>query len=375
MSGTKRTKRGKQPWVVVVTGASAGVGRAIVRELARRGASIGLLARGEDGLEGAAIDAAEAGADVLAIPTDVADAAQVEAAAQAVEEQLGPIDIWINNAMATVMAPVKDLDVEDLRRVTDVTYHGTVYGTLSALRRMLPRDRGTIVQVGSALAYRSIPLQAAYCAAKHAVVGFTDSLRSELIHDRSRVRLTAVHLPALNTPQFTWSKTTLDYEPQPLGKIFQPEVAARAIVHAARHPRREYWLGMPTVTAILGQRLAPAAGDWYVARAFEGQQSDEPIDPRRQDNLYAPVPGDHGAHGPFDDKAHERSWQWWLARNRGWLLAAAGIGMAGAVGAAALARRPRRRHRPFLTAEEVVHRPVPAAHSRSRTSPARSSTR
>ena len=372
----RSSKRGKQPWVVVVTGASAGVGRAIVRELARRGAAIGLLARGEDGLEGAAIDAAEAGANALALPTDVADAAQVEAAAAAVEEQLGPIDVWINNAMATVMAPVKDLEVEDLRRVTDVTYHGTVYGTLAALRRMLPRDRGTIVQVGSALAYRSIPLQAAYCAAKHAVVGFTDSLRSELIHDRSRVRLCAVHLPALNTPQFTWSKTTLGHEPQPLGKIFQPEVAARAIVHAARHPRREYWLGMPTVTAILGQRLSPAAGDWYLARnAVEGQQSDEPIDTRRQDNLYAPVPGDHGAHGPFDDRARERSWQWWVARNGGWLLAAAAVGIAGAAGAAALARRPRRRRRPFLTAEEVVHRPVPAAHSNSRTSPARSSTR
>ncbi|HEX5758390.1 MAG TPA: SDR family oxidoreductase [Thermoanaerobaculia bacterium] len=306
----------------------------MARELARRGAAVGLLARGEEGLEAAAVEVREAGGRALALPTDVADPAQVEAAAQAVEETLGPIDVWINNAMVTVMAPVKELTPEDVQRVTDVTYHGTVYGTLAALRRMLPRDRGTIVQVGSALAYRSIPLQAAYCAAKHAVAGFTDSLRSEILHDRSAVRLTAVHLPALNTPQFTWSKTTLDHEPQPLGKIFQPEVAARVIVHAARRPRRrEYWVGASAVVAILGQRIAPAAGDRYLARvAVEGQQSDEPIDPRRRHNLYEPVPGDHGAHGPFDARARARSWQWRLSRNRGWLLAAAGLGAAAALG-------------------------------------------
>jgi NADP-dependent 3-hydroxy acid dehydrogenase YdfG len=334
-------RRRKKPLVVVVTGASAGVGRATARELGRRRAWVGLLARGEDGLEGAALEVEDRGGRALPVVADVADAAAVEAAARAVEEALGPIDVWINNAMVTVMAPVKELAAEDARRVAEVTYLGTVYGTLAALRRMLPRGRGTIVQVGSALAYRAIPLQAAYCAAKHAVVGFTDALRSELIHDRSGVRLTAVHLPALNTPQFTWSKTTLDHEPQPLGTIYQPEVAARAIVHAALHPRRrEYWVGTSTMVAILGQRLAPAVGDRYLARtAVEGQQTDEPIDPRRQDNLSRPVPGDHGAHGPFDDRARGHSVQLWLSQNRGWLLGAAGAAAAAGLGLAAARRR------------------------------------
>ncbi len=354
----KRKKR--HPLVVVVTGASAGVGRAVARRLGRRGASVGLLARGQDGLKQAAIEVEERGGRALAIPADVADAGAVEAAAEAVEAAFGPLDVWINNAMVTVMAPVKELTPGDVRRVTEVTYLGTVHGTLAALRRMLPRDRGTIVQVGSALAYRSIPLQAAYCAAKHAVAGFTDALRSELLHDRSRVRLTSVHLPALNTPQFTWSKTTLDHEPQPLGKIFQPEVAARAIVHAALHPgRREVWVGGTTVVAILGQRLAPGVGDRYLARTgVEGQQTDEPIDPRRRDNLHAPVPGDHGAHGPFDRRAHRASVQAWLSRHRGWLLGAAGAAGA-AAGVAALRLLPGAR-------ETAPATPLPYAGSGSR---------
>ena len=327
-----------RPEVVVVTGASAGVGRAVVREFARRGASIGLLARGKDGLEGARAEVLREGGKALALPTDVAVAEQVEDAARRVEDELGPIDVWVNDAMVTVFSPVKEMTAADYRRVTEVTYLGYVHGALAALKRMLPRDRGTIVQVGSALAYRSIPLQSAYCAAKHAVVGFVDSLRTELIHDGSRVHVTVVHLPALNTPQFTWSKARLPNQPQPVPPIFQPEVAARAIYYAAHHRRREMWVGAPTVVAIAGQKVAPGIADRYLGKTgYAAQQTGRPISPDRRDNLYEPVPGDHGAHGPFDARAAERSYELWASKHRGWLLAAAGG--AAALGLAALGRR------------------------------------
>ena len=301
----------------MITGASAGVGRATVRELARRGVGLGLLARGREGLEGAAREAQRQGAEALVLPVDVADAAAVEEAAAEVERRLGPIDVWINNAMVTVLAPIADLAAEDVRRVTEVTYLGAVHGTLAALRRMLPRDRGTIVQVGSALCYRGIPLQAAYCGAKFALRGFTDSLRSELLHDGSHVHVTMVHLPALNTTQFGWCKTVLPRHPQPVPPIFQPEVAARAIREAASMRRREIWVGLPTVKTVLGSRFVSGFLDHYLARnAYEAQQADRPIAPDRRHNLYEPVPGDHGAHGVFDDRARESSLQ---SRMRRWV--------------------------------------------------------
>jgi NAD(P)-dependent dehydrogenase (short-subunit alcohol dehydrogenase family) len=303
---------------VVVTGASAGVGRAVVRRFARDGARIALLARGVDGLEAARREVEEAGGRALVIPTDVAQWDQVEAAAERVEREFGPIDIWVNNAMASVFSPVHEMQPEEYRRVTDVTYLGVVYGTLAALRRMRPRDRGTIVQVGSALAYRGIPLQSAYCAAKHAIQGFMDSLRSELIHDRSRVHVTMVHLPAVNTPQFRWVKSRLPNKAQPVPPIYQPEVPAEAIHWAAHHRRRALWVGVPTVKAILGDRIAPGLLDHYLAQnGYESQQTDEPDDPNRPNNLWEPVPGDHGAHGVFDDRATGSSPQLWATTHRG----------------------------------------------------------
>jgi short-subunit dehydrogenase len=290
--------------VVVVTGASSGVGRATVRELARLGASVGLLARGQVGLDGALADVDAAGARGLAISVDVADAPAVEAAASRIEAELGPIAAWVNAAMVSVFSPIKAMTAEEIARVTDVTYLGTVHGSLAALRRMLPRDSGVIVQVGSALAYRSIPLQAAYCGAKHAVAGFTDSLRSELLHDRSNVKVTMVQLPALNTPQFDWVRSHLPNRAQPVPPIFQPELAARAIVDAIDHPARETFIGAPTVLAIQGQKLAPALLDRYLAStAYDGQQTDEPDDPDRADNLWEPLDVDLGAHGRFDRPA------------------------------------------------------------------------
>ena len=303
--------------VVVITGASAGAGRATVREFARRGAWIGLIARGRDGLEAAAREVEEAGGRALVLPCDVADAGEVEAAAARVEAELGPIDIWINNAMASVFSPIVEITPQEFRRVTDVTYHGTVHGTMSALRRMLPRDRGTIVQVGSALAYRGIPLQSAYCGAKHAVQGFTESLRCELLHDGSRVHVTMVQLPALNTPQFSWVKSRLPREPQPVPPIFQPEVAARAIHYAAYARRREMSVGFPTVQAIYGNALAPGFADRFLARTgYEAQQTNDLVAPGRRDNLWEPVPGDHGAHGSFDGRAKSFSVQSWLNQHR-----------------------------------------------------------
>jgi NAD(P)-dependent dehydrogenase (short-subunit alcohol dehydrogenase family) len=322
----------KKRAVVVITGASSGVGRATVREFARQGAWLGLLARGVDGLQGAKREVEAAGGKALALPTDVADPAQVEAAAAAVEKKLGPIDIWINNAMTSVFSPVKEMKPEEYQRVTQVTYLGAVYGTLTALRRMLPRDSGVIVQVGSALAYRSIPLQSAYCGAKHALAGFTDSLRCELYHDKSNVRLTMVQLPALNTPQFDWVKSRLKHKAQPVPPIYQPEVAARAIYWAAHHSPRQLLVGGSTVLAIQGNKVAPGFADRYLGRTgYQAQQvMTELEDPRRPYNLWKPVPGDHGAHGRFEDRARDDSLQLWAATHKGWL----GLGVAAVVGAA-----------------------------------------
>lgn len=318
-----------RPDVVVVTGASAGLGRAIVRKFARQGAHIGLLARGRDGLEGARREVEALGGRALAIPLDVADAEAVEEAAESVEREFGPIDIWINNAMVSVFSPVKEMRPEEYKRVTEVTYLGVVYGTLAALKRMLPRDRGVIVQVGSALAYRGIPLQSAYCAAKHAIQGFNDSLRSELIHDNSNVRLTMVQLPAMNTPQFSWVKSRLPRKPQPVPPIYQPELGAEAVLFAAHNDRREMYVGYPTVEAIVADKIAPGFADWYLARnGYDAQQTNEPVEPDRRDNLWEPVPGDHGAYGTFADRAIASSPQLWASKNRNWLVLA-GAGLTG----------------------------------------------
>ena len=313
--------------VVVITGASAGVGRATAREFAKHGASIGLLARGRDGLEAARLEIKAAGGSALVLPTDVSDPVQVETAADHVENEFGPIDVWINNAMTSVFSPIKEMTAAEFKRVTEVTYLGYVHGTLAALRRMLPRDRGTIVHVGSALAYRSIPLQAAYCAAKHAILGFFAALRTELIHDGSHVHTTMVQMPALNTPQFGWVKSKLPRKAQPVPPIYQPEVAARAIYYAAHHPeRREYYAAWSVVEAIVGNKLAPSFADHYLARVGYGaQQHDGLEDPDRPNNLWQPVPGDHGAHGAFDQRARNTSAELW-AESHALLTAIAALG-------------------------------------------------
>ena len=312
--------------VVVVTGGSGGVGRAVVRMLGARGDSVGILARDTDGLHAAESEVRAAGSKALAVPTDVADYEQVERAAVRVEESLGPIDVWINCAMTSVFAPFKEMAPEDFRRVTEVTYLGYVYGTMTALRRMLHRDRGIIVQVGSALAYRGIPLQSAYCGSKHAITGFMDSLRTELLHDRANVRVTEVHLPALNTPQFDWVKSLLPRRAQPVPPIYQPEVAARAVLWAVDHPeRRSYWVGATTTATIIANRFVPRLLDHYLARSgYESQQTGEPEDPTRPNNLWEPVREDHGAHGRFDDRSHHRSPQFWLSTHRRWAVLAGG---------------------------------------------------
>jgi NAD(P)-dependent dehydrogenase (short-subunit alcohol dehydrogenase family) len=326
--------------VVVITGASAGVGRATARQFAQAGWRVALLSRGLDGLAAASADVARAGGEPLALQVDVADADQVEAAAADIEAQWGAIDVWINNAMATIFAPLQDITPTDFKRATEVTYLGSVWGTQAALRRMRARNAGTIVQVGSALAYRSIPLQAPYYGAKAALRGFTDALRCELAHEGSRVHVTMVQLAAFNTPQFEWGRTTLPRRPRPMGKVFQPELAAHAIYWAATHRRRELWAGWPAVQAILGTRLAPGVLDRVLGRrAVAGQQSDEPLPQGRTDNLWSPVAGDFGAHGRFDAQAHTRSTQMWLTMQRDALLPAAALLLAAGVLFTRLLRR------------------------------------
>jgi NAD(P)-dependent dehydrogenase (short-subunit alcohol dehydrogenase family) len=328
------SKRG----IVVVSGASAGIGRATARRFAQAGWRVAVFARGTDGLDAAAREIANLGGEAMAIALDVADEAAIEAAADRVEREWGPIDVWINNAMVTAYCEFMDMSPQDFRRATEVTYFGSVWGIRAALKRMLPRDRGAIVQVGSALAYRSIPLQSAYCGAKSALRGFIDSLRSELLHDGSRVHLTMVQLSAFNTPQFDWGKTCIPKQPQPVPPIFQPEVAAEGIYYAATHRRRELWVGWPAVKAILAQKLIPGILDRNLAkRGYDGQHTNDPLPPGRRDNLYEPVPGDHGAHGRFDARSMPRSVQLWLDMNRTLLLGAAML--AAALGGVALARR------------------------------------
>ena len=325
--------KARTPEVVVVTGASAGVGRAIARAFARRGAYIGLLARGHAGLEGARREVEELGGQALALPTDVAEASQVEAAAARVEETFGSIGIWVNDAMTSVFSPALEMTPEEYKRVTEVTYLGTVYATLAALRRMLPRNRGRIIQIGTALAYRAIPLQSAYCGAKHAIQGFTEPVRSELIHDKSNVKITMVQLPAVNTPQFGWVKSRLPHKAQPVPPIYQPEVIADAVTWVADHDRRQFFIGGSTVIVIQGDKLAPGFGDWYLGKTgYTSQQISEPEDPNRPHNLWEPVDEqyDYGAHGAFDDRARSRSWQLWADTHRGWL-ALMGAGIAGGI--------------------------------------------
>lgn len=322
------------PRVIVITGASAGVGRATARAFAAEGAHIALIARGEEGLAAAKRDVELLGGRALVVPADVADADAVEAAAEAAEREFGPIDVWVNVAMVTVLSPVAKMKPDEYKRVIEVNYLGYVYGTLAALKRMLPRDRGRIIQVGSALAYRGIPLQSAYCASKHAINGFMDSLRSELLHAGSRVNVCMLQMPGMNTPQFDWARSRMPNQAQPVPPIYQPEVAAKAIVFASHHDRREIYVGAPTVATIIGNKLLPGLMDRYLARTcIEGQQTDTPRDPDQPDNLFQPVPGDHGAHGRFDSRAHAFSPQLWTDEHRvpialGLLgLLAAGIGV------------------------------------------------
>jgi len=324
-----------KPQVVVVTGASGGVGRAIAHAFAKRGAHVGLLARGQKGLDDAAREVESFGGQALAVPTDVSDHRQVEAAAQQVQDRFGDIDVWVNDAMATVFARFVDTEPEEFKRATEVTYLGAVYGTMAALKRMTARDRGTIVQVGSALAYRAIPLQAAYCGSKFGIRGFTDSIRVELKHDKSNVHITMVQLPGVNTTQFNWCRSKLSRHPMPVPPIYQPEIPAEAVYWAAQHRRREVWVGYSAVQAILGNKIAPSFADWYLARTgFQGQQIDDmPVGPDRPDNLYEPVPDKAATHGIFDAQAKTRSPQLWAATHRpvvlGTLAGVAGAAIAG----------------------------------------------
>ncbi len=326
--------------VVVITGASGGVGRAAARRFAADGARVALIARGQRGLEAAAREVREAGGEAMTLPIDVADAEQVEGAAAAVEEQFGPIDVWVNDAMVTVYAEFLNIEPAEYRRATEVTYLGMVWGTRAALKRMVPRDRGSLVQVCSALSYRGIPLQAAYCGAKHACKGFTESVITELLHHKSRVQVSMIQLPGINTTQFTWGRTKLPRQTTPVPPIYQPEVAADAIHYAAHHKRRQIWVGIPTVMNIIGERVAPWLLDRYLARTgFESQMTEAPLDPDGHDNLFDPVEEDRGAHGPFDEQAHAVSPQYELAKRRGAVLA--GVGVAAAAAGAAVARSVR----------------------------------
>lgn len=308
--------------VVVITGASSGVGRAIARAFGQEQARVALIARNEEALQHAAEEIRAAGGEARVFPIDVSEAEAVQAVADAVVDTWGRIDRWVNCAMVSVFSPVKEMTPDEYLRVTKVTYLGYVYGTLAALKHMLPRDEGHIIQIGSALTYRSIPLQSAYCAGKAAIRGFTDSLRSELIHDRSRVKISMIQLPAVNTPQFDVVRTRLPNHPQPVPPIYQPEVIARAVVYVSRHPTRELWLGASAWKAILAQRIAPRFADWYLARTnYRAQQTDEPVPKGRPDNLYRPVPGDRGAHGDFDDRSRRHSPLLWMRTHRGWMAA------------------------------------------------------
>lgn len=328
--------------VIVVTGSSAGLGRAIAHGFAKRGARIGLIARNPEALNAAKEECEKLGGQALALPLDVSDAEAVEGAASRVEEEYGPIDVWVNDAMVSVFSPVKEMEASDYKRVTDVLYLGFVHGTLAALKRMLPRDRGTIIQIGSALAYRSIPLQSAYCACKHAINGFTDSLRCELYHDHSNVKVTAVHMPAMNTTQFDWVKNRMPHDTQPVPPIYEPELAAEVVVAAgfAKNPRREYWVGMPTVAAIIGQKFVPGLLDKYLGKTgYKSQQiPNEPKDPNAPNNLYDYVPGLHSARGKFADRSTMTSAEVFLVLNRN-LFALGVAALLVAVGGAIVAKR------------------------------------
>jgi len=326
MSTNRDTDHTFRDQVVVITGASGGVGRATAWEFAKQGARVVLLARGKDGLEGACREVEQYGGKALAISVDVADPDAVEAAAEQAEREMGPIDVWVNNAMNSVFAPFKEITPEEFKRVTEVTYLGQVYGTMSALRRMLPRNKGSIILVGSALAYRGIPLQSAYCGAKHGIEGFYDSLRCELLHDKSHVRMCMVQLPALNTTQFGWVLSKLPNKPRPMGKVYQPEVAARAIVFAAANSRRSVWVGFPTFKAIIGNKIAPWYADYVLSRnGYKGQQTDVPASPHRKNNVWTPVPGDQDTYGGFGDIATRHSVTLWLSMHREWVWFLAGV--------------------------------------------------
>jgi NADP-dependent 3-hydroxy acid dehydrogenase YdfG len=327
--------------VVAVTGASAGLGRAIAHAYAKRGAKIGLIARNPEALEAAKEECERLGGRAICLPTDVADADAVERAADAIEEAFGPIDVWVNDAMVSVFSPVKEMTAADYKRVTDVLYLGFVHGTLAALKRMLQRDRGTMIQIGSALSYRSIPLQSAYCACKHAINGFTDSLRCELYHDKSNVKITAVQMPAMNTTQFDWVKNRMPDETQPVPPIFEPEVAAEVVYAAgvAKNPRREYWVGSPTVLAIVGQKFIPGLLDKYLGRTgYDSQQiKGQPQAPDAPNNLYQYVPGRHSARGKFVDRSKNSSGEVFVTLHRGWF--ALGAALLASAGVIAVARK------------------------------------
>jgi NAD(P)-dependent dehydrogenase (short-subunit alcohol dehydrogenase family) len=331
--------------VVVVSGASGGIGRAVARRFGARGDRVALFARGEEGLAAAAEDVQAAGGEALPLVVDVADPDAAERAAAEVEEKFGPVDVWVNNAFVGALAPVPDLSAEEFRRITEVTYLGYVYGTMTALRRMLPRDRGTIVHIGSALAYRGIPLQSAYCGAKHAIKGFHESVRCELLHTKANVHTTMVQLPAVNTPQFSWMRSTMPRKPQPVPPIYQPEIAAEAVLYAAEHPRRrEYWVGGSTVGTIIGNRVAPGLLDRYLARTGFGAQQTDETSGSGAGNLWRPgdTGTDPGAHGRFDEQAHAGSAQLWASRHRGRLAGFGTCAAAAGVLTAVLLRRSSR---------------------------------
>jgi NAD(P)-dependent dehydrogenase (short-subunit alcohol dehydrogenase family) len=330
----------KRAETVVITGASGGIGRAVARRFGADGARVALLARGTRGLEAAAREVEQAGGQALALPVDVADHDQVQAAASSIEDAFGAVDVWVNNAMVTVYAEFLDIEPDEFQRASDVTYLGMVWGTRAALRRMVPRDRGSIIQVCSAMSYRGIPLQSPYCGAKHACKGFTESVLTELLHNKSKVHVSMIQLPGLNTTQFTWGRTKLPKQTMPVPPIYQPEIAADAVHYAAHHRRRQIYVGIPTVMNIVGERIAPWLLDRYLAKiGYDKQMTDHDLDPRGHDNLFEPVDEDRGSHGPFDEQAHGVSPQYELAKHRGMLLAGIGAAAAGAAAAAFRAAR------------------------------------